>query len=77
MESELFCEWKRHFISVVKLMTQENVLLNLDGHRSHILWVANIEIPHKYGVVMLPAAFPENASNIDPRYQVFQAIGYT
>jgi hypothetical protein len=35
MDSEEFCDWKRHYISVVKPMPQEKFLLNLDEHSSH------------------------------------------
>jgi hypothetical protein len=35
MNSEVFCEWMRHFISIVKPLPQEQVLLILDGHSSH------------------------------------------
>jgi hypothetical protein len=34
-------------------MPQENMLLILDGHSSHTLSLAPIEIPGKHGVVML------------------------
>jgi hypothetical protein len=51
--SEVLCEWKRHFISVVKPMSQEKVLLILDGQSRHTLSLAAIEILRKQRVVML------------------------
>jgi hypothetical protein len=53
MESEMFCQWMRHFFSVVKPMPHEQVLLILDGHSSHTQSLAAIEIARKNGVVML------------------------
>jgi hypothetical protein len=53
MDSEVFCECNRYFSSVVKPMPQEKVLLISDGHISHNLGLATIEIPRKHGVVML------------------------
>jgi hypothetical protein len=53
VDSEAFCEWKRHFLSDVKPMPQEDVLLNLDGHRSHSQTLAAIEMTCKHEVVML------------------------
>jgi hypothetical protein len=52
VDFEVFCERKRHFISVVKPMSQENMLLNLDGHRSHSLSLAATEMTRKYEVVL-------------------------
>jgi hypothetical protein len=44
MNSELFCEWKRHFISVVKPMPEEKALLILEGHGSHIQSLAATKV---------------------------------
>jgi hypothetical protein len=52
MDSEELCEWKCHYISVVKPMPQEKILLNLAGHSSHTQNLAAIEIARKHGVVM-------------------------
>jgi hypothetical protein len=50
---EVFCEWKHHFISVVKPMPQEKRLLLVDGQSSQTLSVVTIEIPRKRGIAML------------------------
>jgi hypothetical protein len=42
-----------YFISVVKPMPHEQVLLILDGHSSHTQSLAAIEITRRHGVVML------------------------
>jgi hypothetical protein len=51
--SEVFCECKRHFVSIVKPMPQEKMLIILDGCSSHNLSEADIEIIRRHGVVML------------------------
>jgi hypothetical protein len=53
MDSEEFCEWKRHLLSVMKPMPQEQVLPTLDGHGSHTQSLGAIEIARKDGAVML------------------------
>jgi hypothetical protein len=60
---QLFCEWKRHFISVVKPIPQEKVLLIIDGHSSHTLSLTAIEIARKHGAVI-----SQHASNAASRY---------
>jgi hypothetical protein len=49
--SEVFCNWKRHFISAVKAKPQEKFLIILEGHNTvtHRVWVlmkllANISV---------------------------------
>jgi hypothetical protein len=53
MNSEVFCEWKLRFFSVVKPIPEEKVLLLLDGQSSNTLSLDAIEVPHEHGVVML------------------------
>jgi hypothetical protein len=53
MVYEVLCELKRHFISVVKPMPWEKLLLILDEHSTHTQGLAAIEITRKHGVVML------------------------
>jgi hypothetical protein len=71
MGSEVFCERMRHFVSVVKPMPQEKVLLMLDGHSSHIRSVTTIEVARKHGVIMLTLHFHSNAAS---RSRFIQAI---
>jgi hypothetical protein len=52
MDFEVFCEWMHRFISVVKPMPKEQVLLILDGHSSHTQSLAAVEIDCKHDVVM-------------------------
>jgi hypothetical protein len=68
MDSEVFCEWKRHFISVVKPMPQEKGLLILDGQSTHTLSLATIAVPHKYGMSLFTftSIFNANLSTISP-----------
>jgi hypothetical protein len=67
MDSEVFCEWKRHFFSDVKLIPQENMLLISDGHSSLSLSLATTEIPRKHGVRRAVAAFSQHAHDAASR----------
>jgi hypothetical protein len=71
MDSEVFCERKRHFFSDVKSTPQENMLLILDGHVSLTPSLAAIESAPKHGVVL-----PQHASNAACKCQFLQAIEY-
>lgn len=52
MDTEVFCERMCHFISVVKLMSQEELLLILDGYSSHTQRLVLIKIVRKHGAAM-------------------------
>jgi hypothetical protein len=58
MDSELFCGWKRHFISAVKPMTQQKRATNLVGHNSDTLSLVGTEIARRAASV-----FPQHSSN--------------
>jgi hypothetical protein len=58
------------FISDVKLMPQDNVLLNLDGHDSYTLSVAAVEIARKHGVAML------SLQPLDVTFFFFNFVGW-
>jgi hypothetical protein len=53
MDYEVFCQLKCHFISTVKPIPQEKLLIISDGHSSYALSLAAIEISCKHAVVML------------------------
>jgi hypothetical protein len=72
MDYDVFSEWKHNFISVVKLMPQEKLILTLDGHSSHRVWLllkflANMGLSCFH---CIPTARSES------RYYVFQATEY-
>ena len=53
MDMDIFCQWIRHFIDVVKPTPERKVLLILDGHTSHTKNIDAINIARETGVVML------------------------
>jgi hypothetical protein len=67
VDSSVFCEWKHHFISAVKSLQQEELLLILDGHSSHNQSLGAVETPRKHRVVMLrlPSHSPHQMQPLD------------
>jgi hypothetical protein len=57
MDYEVFWECKRHPIWVVRPMTEEKLLLILDGHTNHTLSLDSVDVPRKHEFVML-TVFP-------------------
>ncbi|XP_018573656.1 uncharacterized protein LOC108912761 [Anoplophora glabripennis] len=53
INSELFCKWLQHFISVVKPNEEMKVLLLLDGHSTHSKNLDALMLARENGVILL------------------------